>query len=174
MRRTLLALLLAAGPAVAPAVAQPAWVNSATTPPPAAAPDSKPAATAFGAPVALFTQEKAMGYGMYQARANNHYKNGESLLFYLEPVGYAYRKEGDLYRFGMSVDLRLVKNGTTMFSKDGFLNAAFTSHHENKEINFTGNVDVSGAPAGEYRMELKLRDTYSDGVTTVTLPFFID
>ena len=128
----------------------------------------------FRVPVALFVKQRATGYGMYEARPTNHFKAGEPLLFYVEPVDFKYKADGDLAKFGAVMDLRLTQDGKTLFSKDGFVTAAFTSHHMNKEINFSGSLDVSGAPAGEYELELLLQDSASDGVATVVLPFVID
>ncbi len=125
-------------------------------------------------PVALFVKERASGYGMYEARASNHYKVGEQLLFYLEPADYKYQTSGELNRFGATMDLRLTQDGNTLYSKDGFLKADFLSHHMNKEINFSGSLDVAGAPAGEYNLELIVQDAFSNGIAKVVLPFIID
>ena len=136
--------------------------------------DAGAAADDFRVPLALFTRERATGYGMYVPRETSRFKQGESLLFYMEPVGYGYKKDGGLFRFGATIDLKLKQGGKVLYSKDGFLNADFSSHHRNKEIDFTGSFEMSGAPPGEYALELLLQDLYGEGTATVTLPFTLE
>lgn len=164
-----LLLALVAGSGAGPAWAQPDWAKLGT-----AKPAAEPVSDGFRVQQALFTRERATGYGMYVPRDGARFKQGESLLFYMEPAGYEYKQDGKLFRFGAQVDLKLTQDGKVLYSKDGFLNAAFSSHHRNKEIDFTGSFDLTGAPAGEYVLELSLKDTYSNGTATVSLPFTLE
>jgi hypothetical protein len=125
-------------------------------------------------PVALFVKAKATGFGMYEARETNHFKIGEPLKFYLEPLGYKYKRNGDLVDFGVSMDLRLMRGDETLYGKDDFLDVNFESHHDNAELMLNGSLDLSGAPAGDYRLELTLRDHSSADVARAVLPFTID
>ena len=125
-------------------------------------------------PVALFVKETATGYGMYEARATNHFKVGEPLNFYVEPLGYKFKHNGDKTSFGVTMDLRITQNGRTLFSKDNFLNIDLDSHHDNAEFNVNGSLNLTGAAAGNYELELLVRDHASAETAHTKLPFTID
>jgi hypothetical protein len=130
--------------------------------------------TPLSLPVVLFVKDKASGFGMYEARGSNHFKVGEPLKFYIEPLGYKYKRSGDLVTFGVSMDLRLVQKGEALFAKDNFLDVNFESHHDNAEVMLNGSLDLTGAPAGDYRIELSVRDHGSSDIAHASLPFTID
>jgi len=124
--------------------------------------------------VVLFVKDKAAGYGMYEARDSSHFKVGEPLMFFIEPLGYKYKSTGDMVTFGLSMDLVLTRKGDVLFSKDDFLNVDFQSHHANTELMLNGTLNVSGAPAGDYQIELVVRDHSSAQTARTQLPFTID
>jgi len=131
-------------------------------------------ASALSMPVAIFVDAKASGFGMYDARGSTVFKPGEKIRFYIEPQGYHYSTEGDTVVFGVTMDLKLMTpQGRVLFRKDGFLDQAFTSHHENKELMLNGDLDITGADAGAYVIELTLHDKMSSNVATTKLPFSI-
>jgi hypothetical protein len=129
--------------------------------------------TPLSLPVALFVKDKASGYGMYEARESNRFKVGEPLKFYLEPLGYKYKRSGGLVTFGVSMDLRITQNGQVLFAKDNFLDVNFDSHHDNAEVMLNGSLDLTGAAPGDYKVELDVRDHGSSDIAHASLPFTI-
>ena len=132
------------------------------------------AKTPLSLPVVLFVKDKATGYGMYEPRGSNHFKVGEPLKFYIEPLGYKFKHNGDRVTFGVSADLRITQNGETLFSKDNFLDIDFDSHHDNAELMLNGSLDLTGASAGNYAIELSVRDHSSSDIAHVSLPFTLE
>jgi hypothetical protein len=125
-------------------------------------------------PVVLFVKEKASGYGMYEARGTNHFKVGEPLKFYIEPLGCKFKHSGDKVSFGVSMDMRITQKGKTLFTKDNFLDTDFDSHHDNAELMLNASLDLTGAAAGNYEIQLLVRDHASSDVAHAELPFTID
>ena len=132
------------------------------------------AKTPLTLPVVVFVKDKATGYGMYEARGTNHFKVGEPLKFYIEPLGYKFKHNGDRVSFGVSMDLRITQNGETLFTKDNFLDVDFDSHHDNAELMLNGSLDLTGASPGNYAIELSVRDHSSSDIAHASLPFTID
>ena len=55
---------------------------------------------------AIFVSEEPAGFGSYTDRDSNAFKQGEPLIIYSEPVGYAWREKGDgSYTIGFAMDL---------------------------------------------------------------------
>jgi hypothetical protein len=132
-------------------------------------------AESFELPVALFVKSAAQGYGMYEVRQTNHFKVGETINFYIQPLNFKYKEEKDsMYSFGMSADLILVSKGEVLFGKTDFMNLNFNSHVKNKELMLNGHLDVTGAPPGEYTIELLVRDHVSKELAKTKMDFVID
>jgi hypothetical protein len=122
---------------------------------------------------ALFVNE-AKGFGIYVERPNV-FKPGEPLLAYAEPVGYAWKDNGDgTYSFGFDIDL-FVKNsaGEVVGSQEKFQQLKLSSHSRNREFMVTLTLTFDGAPAGDYVVEYRAHDLNSDKVGTISLPFTI-
>jgi len=124
---------------------------------------------------AVFEKQRAEGFGMYQERPSNVFKPGEKLIAYVEPVGYGWKEGGNgTVQFGFDVDF-LIKSadGKILTGQENFAKLAETSQRRNREFMVTLTMSVSGAPAGEYVLEYKLRDIASDKSMVINLPFTI-
>jgi hypothetical protein len=124
---------------------------------------------------AFFVTEHPSGFGEYTERSSHVFKPGEPLTAYVEPVGYGWKDDGNgTFDFGLSVDF-LIKNksGNIVAGKENFLHMAQHSHAKNKELMLTLNLNLNGAPAGDYTVEYKLHDLVTEKTATVDLPFTI-
>ena len=129
--------------------------------------------TKLMAGVATLVSSRAGLYGAEQKRPSNHYKAGETILFYIEPVGLKHKPQGEMITCGLSMDLLVKRDGTIVFGKEGFLSADFPSRHPVQEIMLNGDLTIR-APTGPYELELVLHDHNSAEVGRATLPFVID
>jgi hypothetical protein len=123
---------------------------------------------------ALLETAKAAGWGMYDARKTHHVKVGETVYLYLEPTGYKYRHENDMFTFGFSLDLRLTHDGKTVFSKDNFFDVDRSSHHANAEFFMDADLDLGQTPPGDYVIDVVLHDHSADQVARAQVLFTID
>ena len=134
-------------------------------------PAGKPA---LGMPLAIFVTAQATGFGMYAPRNSTAFEPGEKLRFYIEPQGYTFQQSGDQFSFGVILDLVLKsKAGDVLYRKDAFLKQDFLSHHKNRELMLNGDLNINGAPSGEYVLVLTLHDIAEPGAATAELPFTI-
>jgi hypothetical protein len=124
---------------------------------------------------ALFVAERPEGFGIYQERASNLFKSGETLITYAEPLGYGWNDVGNgQVEFGFSVDF-LVKgtDGKLLAGQENFARLVKRSHNRNREFMLTLSLDLDGAPPGDYIVEYKLHDIASDKTTSFEQPFKI-
>jgi len=123
---------------------------------------------------ALFVTE-AQGFGVYQPRESSIFKNGEKLIVYAEPVGYAWKDNGDnTYSFGFNVDLLLkTAKGEIVGGQENFQTLELTSRSQNREFLLTLTLNVDGAPAGDYVVEYRTRDINSPKSAVISLPFTV-
>lgn len=122
----------------------------------------------------IFVTE-ANGYGAYKERADARFKPGEPLLVYSEPVGYAWKDNGDgTFSFGFDVDLLLkTSSGEIVGGQENFQQLVLTSRAKNREFMLTLTLTLTGAPAGDYVVEYRTRDAFGSKVGTISLPFTI-
>ena len=124
---------------------------------------------------AFFVNGDPTGYGVYEARPDSKFKQGEKLVAYAEPVGYGWKANGDgTYTFGFNVDLTIKSgDGKELMQKPDFSKLALTSHAKNHEFMVTLTLDLTGADPGDYIASYTLRDIASDKSTVINLPFSI-
>ena len=124
---------------------------------------------------AVFVAERPHGFGQFVERGSNVFKPGEKLVAYVEPVGYGWKEGGNgTVQFGFDVDF-LIKSsdGKILTGQENFAKLAETSQRRNREFMVTLTMSVSGAPAGDYVLEYKLRDIASEKSMVIDLPFTI-
>jgi hypothetical protein len=123
---------------------------------------------------ALFVTEKADIYGHYAARSSSEFKASEKLVTYVEPAGYVWKANGDAYDFGVTVDF-VVKSpdGKILAGQEGFGKFALTSSQKLQEFMLNLTLSVDDAPPGQYILQYRLHDLYSDKTSTFELPFSI-
>jgi len=125
-------------------------------------------------PTATYVTAPADGYGIYTARPDSTFAEGEPLLIYLEPVGFDWKQEGDFYISLLTVDFDLATpDGTVLAGQKGFGKFDFKSHVPNTEYMANLTLNVSGAPAGDYVLDLTVNDENGGGSAKVRLPFSI-
>jgi hypothetical protein len=123
---------------------------------------------------ALFVTQ-VQGFGVYQAREGAVFKGGEPLIVYAEPVGYAWKDNGDgTFSFGFDVDL-LVKSSTgeIVGGQENFQKLELKSRSLNREFMLTLTLNIDGAPAGDYVVEYRTRDINSPKAAVISLPFTV-
>jgi hypothetical protein len=124
---------------------------------------------------ALFVSEHPAGFGQYVERADNVFKKGDKLVTYAEPVGYGWKDVGGgSYEFGFKVDF-LIKSpdGKVLTGQEDFADVSEKSHARNREFMVVLTMTLTGAPAGDYVIEYKLRDVTSSKSTSFSQPFKI-
>jgi hypothetical protein len=124
---------------------------------------------------AMFVSEKAPVFGAYKARPDSTFKPGETLLTYIEPVGYAWEPASDgMYAFGVSLDFEiLTPDGKVLGGQKNLLSYATASHAKVKELMLNASLKLDGFPAGSYVLHYALRDLKSPKVADISLPFKI-
>ncbi|HYM73651.1 MAG TPA: hypothetical protein VET89_11760 [Stellaceae bacterium] len=133
------------------------------------------AATPLSVRRAIFVDGHPDGFGQYTERSSNTFKKGEKLVTYAEPVGYGWTDIGDgMVRFGFKVDFLLKSpDGKVLAGQDDFADLSQQSHARNREFMVILTLNVSGAPAGDYVIEYKLRDVTGAKTGTFSQPFKI-
>lgn len=124
---------------------------------------------------AVFVSAPPEGFGVYQERDDAVFAAGEPLVVYAEPVGYAWKDNGDgTYNFGFGVDLLLkTSKGEIVGGQENFQQLELTSRAKNREFMLTLTLNIDGAPAGDYVVEYRTRDLHSSKVGTISLPFAV-
>lgn len=124
---------------------------------------------------ALFVSEPPAGFGIFSQKEDSVFHQGEPLVVYAEPVGYAWRENGDgTYSFGFDIDLLLKSvDGSILGGQENFQHLELTSFARNREFMLTLTLDVNDAPPGDYVVEYRTRDIASDKEETISLPFSI-
>ena len=124
---------------------------------------------------AMFVSEKAPIFGAYSERPDNVFRAGETLLTYIEPVGYIWREIGDGHvTFGISLDFEILKpNGEVLGGQRNFLSYTATSRAKLRELMLNASLDINGLPEGDYVLGYTLRDLNSPKIAEAALPFRI-
>ncbi len=122
----------------------------------------------------LFVAGEPGGFGIYNPRPDNVFKQGEKLVIYAEPVGFDWQPKDGLNHALLVADL-VVKDGegTVVAQQEGFGTFTFNSHDQNMEVMSVLTVDFGGAPVGKYIAELKFNDKLGDKSASFELPFEI-
>ncbi|MBC7736234.1 MAG: hypothetical protein H7245_03195, partial [Candidatus Saccharibacteria bacterium] len=121
------------------------------------------------APTLTFTEstlvaQNATGYGVYNPRANNQFKQGTPILIYCEPVGFGYGSPGaGLYSVNFFIDLQVLDSaGNELAGTPAVTEYNMPSRHQNKEVQANITYNVDGLKPGRYTLITTLRDKNSD------------
>lgn len=115
---------------------------------------------------------RANGFGIYEERKDAVFKGEEPIVVYAEPVGYAWKDNGDgTFSFGFNVDL-LVKtpDGKIVAGQENFQKLELRSRARNKEFMLTLTLTLTGAPPGDYVIEYTTRDIASSKSGKISVP----
>lgn len=119
--------------------------------------------------------DSATGYGVYAEREEPLYRNGEQVLVYVEPVGFAYGR-GPLGErmISLGVDLAILDaGGEKVFGKEDLMRLELPVRYRNREFFLTLNINLETAPPGEYTGRFLLKDKHSDKTAEFDIPFEI-
>ena len=125
---------------------------------------------------ALFVSAEPTGFGIYTPRSSSRFKAGDQIIVYAEPVGFVWKSLDDgQYEFGVKVDL-IIKTaaGKIIYEKANFGNLLFKSRAQNREVMIHLDVNVTGAPTGDYVLAFRLHDVESDKAATIELPMTLE
>jgi hypothetical protein len=119
---------------------------------------------------AIFVTTAPDGYGSYDERSSNSFHADEKIITYVEPIGYTWRANQDgTFSYGLTVDFRLKRtDGKIVGGQDGFLNISKTGHRRNQELLLLVSPPLRGTEPGNYVIEYKLHDQYSDKTSQFT------
>jgi hypothetical protein len=120
----------------------------------------------------VLVAQPAKFYGDYTPRPNAVFQGGEALQFYLEPKNLIYpRTAAGTYEPSFEVDMKiLTAGGKTLGSQERFGSFRLPTKSPVQDIFLNLKVTLSGAPAGEYRVQFVVRDLNSKKTATVTQP----
>lgn len=124
---------------------------------------------------ALWVVQPGTGFGAYNPRENAVFASGAPMLVYAEPVGFGWRRTGEVWRTDMLADLT-IKSGDgkeQLYHKEGFQKLELTSRQRNREFMLNLTYTLTGIPKGDYLAETTLRDQVTGKKGSVTLPFTI-
>lgn len=125
---------------------------------------------------AIFVSKQPTGYAMYEPREGSVFKEGESLISYIEPVGLSWKNAAEKGKLEshFTVDFDILNpKGDVLAGQKAFGDFTFTGYLRNQEIYSTLTIDVSGAPAGDYVLRFHFNDVNSGKSASVDQPFKI-
>jgi hypothetical protein len=127
--------------------------------------------TEFNATFSTFIKPfSAAGYGVYEERSSNVFAPGETIVLYVEPVGFSHRQvldeEGNntLYLINMTAGYEIASaNGTQLQLIEDVPVVNVTSHRPNTEmfLTLTLTQDIQSLPAGDYVITYSVTDEVS-------------
>ncbi len=111
----------------------------------------------------LLLVEPASGFGIYNPRADNIYKQTEPIVIYAEPFGYGFGSPGEgLYSIGFYVDLQVQSaEGEVLADVPNVTELDMSSRFPNKEFQANLTYNLDGIVPGKYRLITTLRDKNS-------------
>lgn len=112
---------------------------------------------------ALLVAENATGFGVFNPRDNNVFKQGDPILIYCEPYGFGYGAPGPgLFSVNFIVDLQVLDAaGNQLANAEGATEYNMTSRHQNREVQANITYSLDGIPVGQYTLITTLRDKNS-------------
>ena len=123
---------------------------------------------------ALWVAGPPVGFGAYTPRPTNEYASGDEMIAYVEPVGFGWRKSGDMWQTDLSADVAIKdKDGKEIYAQKDFQKLDLSSRICNHEFMTRFTFLFTGLPAGDYVLETTLRDAVSSKSGTFSLPFVI-
>jgi hypothetical protein len=123
--------------------------------------------------VATFADE-VKGFGNYTPHASGAFKPGDTLLIYLEPIGYAFTPDGDIFKVAIAADIEVHTPGGLILAKSAdFGRLEWSARSRTREVHATLKLPLPRLKPGDYQLVVTLRDQGSPKTATVTLPFAI-
>ncbi len=118
-----------------------------------------------------FVTSEPEGYGMYQERGSNVFEPGETMVLYIEPVGFRYSNLTDdqgnqLYSINFDASFAIYdKDGNVVLEPVNAPIPQIVSHYKNKEVFIPFTITQSSPfPPGEYMIKYSILDENSGNV----------
>jgi hypothetical protein len=128
----------------------------------------------FGLRRPMFVTRKPGGFGLFEPRPTAAFNQGEPLLVYVEPVGFAWNKEGDGYRALIVADFEIRSaDGNILGGRKNFGQFNIASKLQNTEFMADLTINLTGAPTGAYVLGLTFHDRIGSKSSNLDLPFEI-
>lgn len=116
----------------------------------------------------LFVTSEPSGFGIYEEKNSTSYSPGESIILYIEPVGFEYNNITDedgtpLFSIDFGASFLITSsNGTILGGQENVPIGNIISHNQNKEVFIPFTVTQSVPfPAGDYVIIYKITDENS-------------
>lgn len=121
---------------------------------------------------AVFVTATPTGFGAYLPRKDAVFTPGEPLLVYAEPIGFAWKADGDGYACDLVMDVALRDDkGAVIFEKREMGRMALKSRARNHEFMMKLDLAIRGLPAGSYGLDGIVRDEVSQKWGKFSLAF---
>ena len=116
----------------------------------------------------LFVTSEPSGFGIYEEKNSTSYSPGESIILYIEPVGFEYNNVTDedgtpLFSIDFGASFLITSsNGTILGGQENVPIGNIISHNQNKEVFIPFTVTQSVPfPTGDYVIIYKITDENS-------------
>ena len=116
----------------------------------------------------LFVTTEPNGFGIYEEKNSTSYSPGESIVLYIEPVGFEYNNITDedgtpLFSIDFGASFLITSsNGTILGGQENVPIGNIISHNQNKEVFIPFTVTQSVPfPSGDYVIIYKITDENS-------------
>jgi hypothetical protein len=122
----------------------------------------------------LFVKDIPDGFAAYQPRDGHAFGAEEPIIVYTEPIGVAWKKQGDLFSSKLVVDFEIrTPDGKVLAGQRGF--GEFELEARELPLDYMSHIklDVTGAPEGSYILGITIHDTNSGKSASADLPFEI-
>ena len=122
----------------------------------------------------LFVSDVPEGFAAYRPRADNVFAPDEPLIIYTEPIGVAWKTDGDDYSSKLVVDFEIrTPEGQVLTGQKAF--GEFELEAREPPLDYMSHIklDVTGAPEGSYILGITIHDTNSGKSASTDLPFEI-
>jgi len=121
---------------------------------------------------AVLVKGKPAGFGIIQPRGNNKYQSNETIIVYVEPIGYHFAKGGNSYSFGVTADFSVTDvKGNILGGKKGFGSWEITTRSRPLfDFYMTLTYNFTGIKPGKYFILTTLNDKHGGGSTTIKTP----
>lgn len=112
---------------------------------------------------ALLVSEPAAGFGIYNPRPDDRFKQGDPVIIYVEPTGFGYgAPAAGVVSIGFVVDLKVTSIiGEVMGDVPSLTEVNLTSRARNREFQANLTYNLNGIAPGRYMLETTLRDKNS-------------
>lgn len=107
-------------------------------------------------------------FGIYEPKETEEYAPGEAIYLYMEPAGYAVKKNDQgKYEIGFKADMSVAdEKGEVLGGQKDFAQISFSSWNFNTEMCITFTYTFSGLEKGRYKIVTTVRDVGSDKTAT--------